>query len=184
MEHSETKKNIKETILEKISSKEISMRPRYYYWARMFLLGAVSVGIFITSTFILNFILFNIRINSQEDLLFFGVRGWGAFLYFFPWTLLLIDAVLVLALLALLRQFSFGYKNPLLFLLLVMVALIGSVGLFIDRATGINERFMRAAEERRLPPPLHQFYGGVHHGPPPEFKELIELRRQNMRMVQ
>lgn len=169
MEHNEPHKqnNMKDAILGAIKTKRLSMRSKYYFWLRIAALLLVSAAAFFVSTFIFNFILFSIRINSQDTFLSFGPRGWGAFFYFFPWHLFALDVVLVGALLWLLRQFKFGYKSPMLYVLLFLVATTVTLGTLIDRGTGLNDKFLRDADERRLPRPINDVYGRVRHMPPP-----------------
>lgn len=160
------KHNIKEAILESIRARKIGMHSKNYFYLRIAALAVVSVLVLLISIFILNFLLFSIRINSQDIFLGFGPRGWSAFLAFFPWELLATDAVLVGVLLALLRQFKFGYKSPLLYMLggLVMLTLVA--GFAVDKA-GVNEHFLRQADENRLPGAFGDFYGHARRPPPP-----------------
>jgi hypothetical protein len=168
MEHNEQKStNIKDAILAKIHSKELLMHPKYYFGLRVAGLAVVSVLMLLISVFILNFLLFSIRINSEDVFLNFGPRGWGAFLHFFPWDLLAIDAILMLILLGLLRQFRFGYKSPLIYLLLGIALLTFGAGFVIDRTTGINEHFLRQADAGGLPGPIGDFYGHARSMPGP-----------------
>ena len=153
------------------------MHPKYYFWLRVAAVALVSFAALVVSVVICNFILFSIRINSQDVFLSFGPRGWGAFLYFFPWKLFIVDILLVGLLLWLLRQFTFGYKSPLLYMFLGLFVFTVGAGLLLDRATGLNEHFLREAEERRLPPPMRDFYVKVRHTPPPEFREMLEAHR-------
>lgn len=166
MENSEHH-NIKDSILGKIRAHEVGMHPRYYFMLRVAALAVVSVATLVVSIFILNFLLFSIRINSQDVFLAFGPRGLGAFLAFFPWDLLAVDVALIAILLWLLRQFKFGYKSPLLYVLLGVIGLIVGFGFALDRETGFNDHFLREADEHHLPFPVGDFYGRARRLPPP-----------------
>lgn len=159
--------NLKDAILEKIRNKELGMHPRYYFLLRVAALALVSAASLVVSVFILNFILFSIRISSQDVFLNFGPRGFGAFLSFFPWELLVADVALIAVLLWLIRRFKFGYKSPLLYTILGVVVLTLGFGFALDRTTGVNEHFLREADEHRLPRPLGDFYGHARRPPPP-----------------
>jgi len=161
------KHNIKETILESIRARKIGMHSKNYFYLRIAALVVVSTLVLLISIFILNFLLFSVRVSSQDVFLSFGPRGWSAFLAFFPWELLAIDAVLVGVLLLLLRQFKFGYKSPLLYMLGGLVALTLVAGFALDRTTGLNEHFLRQADEHRLPGAFGDFYGHARRPPPP-----------------
>ncbi len=66
-----------------------------------------------------------------------------------------------------LRWFRFGYKTPVLYVVAALLALTVVSGLALDRATGLNDRFLGQADEHRLPPPFGDFYGGARRMPPP-----------------
>ncbi len=166
MEHNNEKQNMKDTILGKISSGTVKMHPRYYFMLRIAALVLVSIAILLITVFICNFLLFSIRINSTDSYLFFGPRGWGAFFSFFPWDLFAIDVVLVGVLLLLMRQFKFGYKSPILYVVLLLIAFTIAAGAFIDGTTDLNDRFLRAADNHHLPGPANMFYVSAHRLPP------------------
>lgn len=167
MNNPESKPNIKDAVLGKIHSGSLKMHPKYYFALRVAALAAVSLATLLITVFICNFLLFSIRINSSDSYLFFGPRGWGAFLALFPWDLFAIDVVLVGALLWLMRQFKFGYKSPILYIVLLLIAVTVAAGAFIDRATDLNDRALSAADAHRLPGPVSVFYGSAHRLPPP-----------------
>src|SRR5437773_112715 len=101
--------NLKEQLLRDIRSGEVAMRPRYFFMLKIAALASVAAGVLAVSIFILNFILFGLRINHHEELLGFGTQGFLAFLRFFPWYLLILDVALITLLEFLLRRFKFGY---------------------------------------------------------------------------
>jgi hypothetical protein len=167
MEHNEQKPNMKDAILGKIESGSLKMHPKYYFVLRVAALVLVSIAIFLITVFLCNFLLFSIRINSSDSYLYFGPRGWGAFLAFFPWDLFAIDVVLVGVLLWLMRQFKFGYKSPMLYIVLFLIVVTVAAGAAIDRVTDINDRFLNDADHNRLPGPVNVFYVNAHRLPPP-----------------
>ncbi|MEK7530798.1 MAG: hypothetical protein AAB573_02925 [Patescibacteria group bacterium] len=150
MEHNP--ENIKNSILEKIRTKEVSMRPKIYFALRVAALVATSIAMLLVTVFIINFISFSIRINSHEALLGFGPRGIEAFLLFFPWELLAFDIALVLLLVWLMRSFRFGYMTPALYLGAGLFALILVSGVLIDRGSTLNDHFIQSDEWHRPPP--------------------------------
>jgi hypothetical protein len=157
--------NIKETILRKIQAHEIVMRPRLYFVLHMAALVVVTLAAIVISIFIFNFILFSIRINNQDAFLNFGPRGILAFLYFFPWSLFGLDIALIILLQFFLRKLRFGYKIPILYLLAGLIVSVLVFGFIIDRSSDINDRFLRGADEHRLPPPFGGIYSGARHMP-------------------
>lgn len=151
--------NIKEVILRKINTKELEMRPKFYFTLKILVTTFLAVFVLLISVFILNFILFSIRINNQDMLLDFGPRGWNAFSHFFPWGLLVLDIILVFILERFVRHFRFGYKVPVLYLLGGIIIITTVVGFAVDRGTGLNEHLLHRADEHRLPSPLKGMYG-------------------------
>lgn len=158
--------NIKEQILSKIRGHELSMRPRAYFVFKVAALAVVVLAVLAISIFIFNFILFSIRISRGDLFLGFGPRGFQAFLAFFPWDLFIIDAALIALLGWLVRQFSFGYKKPVLFLLAGLILFTGIFAVVLDRGTSVNDHFLREADKHHLPPPVGAFYINARRLPP------------------
>lgn len=156
---------MKDAILRKINAQEFSMRPRIFFTAKLVALVVVATAVLLISVFIVNFILFSIRINSHATLLGFGLRGIEAFLLFFPWALFVLDIALIASLQWMLHWFRFGYKTPALYLLSGLVLLTLGAGFVIDEGTPVNDQFLREADEHRLPSPFGDFYGRARHLP-------------------
>jgi hypothetical protein len=156
-------KSIKETILEKIKEDKLSQKPRLYFTLKVVLLVLVSLAILVISIFILNFILFSIRINSQDELLGFGPRGVMAFLRFFPWAWFILDLIFIAFLQKLIRKFKFGYRVPVLYLLVGIFGATVVLGFVVDRTTDVNDRMLRRADGHRMPSSFDRFYRGARH---------------------
>ncbi|HVU80128.1 MAG TPA: hypothetical protein VHD37_02065 [Candidatus Paceibacterota bacterium] len=148
MEHNHS--SIKDRILGKINAGEVSMRPKFHFTLKLLALVLLMAGILFFSVFLFNFILFSIRINSHDALLGFGPRGFEAFLFFFPWPIFLADVLLIALLERLLRQFRFGYKVPVLYLLLGLFALTIASAFAFDRGTSVNDRLLHHADRNEL----------------------------------
>ena len=153
--------SLKDKILEKIESRELSMKPRYLFGLRLALMVLVALLVLVFSVFIFNFIFFSIRVSGHMALLSFGLRGVGAFVLNFPWGLLIIDVLLVVLLEKMLRHFRFAYRSPVLYLFFAILALAISAGLVIDRSSDVNDRMLHRVEsgERGLP-----FFAPIYRG--------------------
>ncbi len=151
--------SLKDKLMKDIESGKVAMTPRLYFTARLAALFTVSALILVITVFIVNFIFFSIRINGDETLLRFGPRGLGAFLWFFPWHLAVLDVALVVFLQYLLRRFSFGYRIPVLYLVGALIVGAGLIGFALDRGTPFNDRM----HEKRmgLPPGPRGLYDDV-----------------------
>ena len=137
------------------------MRPRLYFVlqvAALLALAFLALGI---SVFIINFILFSVRLNRIDTLLGFGPRGWGAFVRFFPWTLLLADVGLIALLEWLLRRFRFGSKIPVLYLLGGLLFVTILTGAVLDRGTPFNDDLFKI--RAGLPAPFRLIYIQARH---------------------
>ncbi len=150
-------------IVEKIEAGAVTMRSPLHFLFKTIVLISALIGVFLTSTVILNFILFSIHHNSHHTLLGFGPLGWGAFLHFFPWALFCIDVVLVSVVLYLLRSFRFGYKTPKLYLIALLAFGVVVVGTVIEKSSEVfNMQVMHRVEEGRLPRPLPHALNSMH----------------------
>jgi hypothetical protein len=162
----EQPKSAKDRILERIRQGERPMRSKAYFVARIIALALVALAVLAISIFLANFILFGIRINSHDALLGFGPRGLLLFVRMFPWPLLIIDIGLIILLEWLLRKFRFGYKSPVLYLFIGIIALSASAGFLIDRETDVNDRLLNRADRHELPG-FDDVFEGARHAPPP-----------------
>jgi hypothetical protein len=159
MEHNpHNKDHLKESILKKIKLDELKMRPRLYFSAQLVALVLCAILVGVVSAFLFNFLLFYLSASGRSILLGFGRRGVYSFLRLFPWWLLVLDLVLIFGLAWLVRQFSFGYKRPVLYILLVLLAGVFGIGVFLNLATDLNDRLEQhdrhgAFEHARRPPP-------------------------------
>ncbi len=154
---------LKNKLLATIRSGEVTMKSRAYFIGRTLLTAGIAVSALLVSVFIINFISFSIRINQHEALLGFGGSGLLRFFTFFPWHLLVIDAVLLLLLQRLLRSFRRGYQTPLLYLIGGILVLSLSLGILIDLSTPLNDRAFK--NRGALPPPFGKIYGGAKRLP-------------------
>jgi len=148
--------DLKDKLLKEIKDGELAMTPRAYFTLQWTALIATTLAVLVITVVIFNFIFFSIRINGHDTLLTFGPRGFGAFIRFFPWHLLILDIGLIVFTQWLLRHFRFGYRVPVLYLLAALMAGALALGLALDRATPVNDRLREGRD--RLPPPVRMLY--------------------------
>ena len=154
MEQKSNEQTEKEHILAKIREKHISMRPKLHFTLQTILAFMVAGLVLLLSVAIANFILFGLRVNGHESLLSFGPRGLAAFFLVFPWPLLILDILFIFILEKLLRRFKFGYRSPVLYLLIALVAGALALGLAFDRGTSFNDSMLQHADRGELPSPF------------------------------
>ena len=109
--------HFKDAVLEKIRKGEVQMRPKAYFILKILLLIITILCILITSSLLISFIFFSIRISGKFFLLDFGVRGVLGFLVHFPWKILMVEVILIILLEWLLKNFKFGYRNSFIHVL-------------------------------------------------------------------
>lgn len=163
-----TSQTTKESVLAKIRERRIGMRSKLSFTFETALAGFVALVILAVSVAIVSFILFGLRVNGHESLLAFGPRGIGSFLLIFPWPLLLLDVLLIVFLESLLRRFKFGYRSPILYLLLGLLAVAIAAGLALDRGTSFNDDLLQHADHGDLPAPFGELYEHVRAPAPHE----------------
>lgn len=156
---------MKDEILEKIRTDEVTMRPKAYFVIKLTAVVLVALAILVVSIIILNFISFTIRINGHDSLLGFGFQGFLLFLGLFPWLLLIIDIGLIIVLEWVLKQFHFGNKIPVLYLLLAILIVTVTVGFLLDRGTSFNDEFLLRADKHALPSPFSNYFEGARQRP-------------------
>jgi hypothetical protein len=155
---------IREKILEGIKRGEVTMTSRTYFTLRLVGAVAIAIGILLITIFIFNFLYFSIHVSSHDTLLQFGPRGLEFFALLFPWHLLVIDVGLIILLQWLLRQFKSGYRIPVLYLILTLLAAAALFGLLLA-STPLNDDLM--ARTDRLPAPLGSVYRHADDQLPP-----------------
>ena len=144
---------IKDSILQKIKTGQVSMRPKAYFVFGMIALVVLTFLIVVTTIFLISYTVFTIVVSGHLLLLGFGWRGVGAFILLFPWVAFLIDILLLLALDWLVRRFRFGYNRPIVWFFFGMTVLLVFLGYIVSTASFHGE-LLHQAEHNELPPPL------------------------------
>jgi hypothetical protein len=155
-----SKKEIKDTILEKIKHGEVEMRPRWHFVIKSILvLSGIILGS-IGLVYILSFILFYLRQSGLFFIPLFGFRALLTFIIASPWLLVLTAVVFIIALELLVRRYSFGYRTPLLYMLFGIIA-ISFLGTYLISQTTVHDRLQTFSEKNNVPifSPLYRAYG-------------------------
>jgi len=161
----ELKKNISKAVLEKIKTGQVKMRPKIHFILKTALitLGAIVAALFLL--YIISFIAFALRVSGIIFTPGIGYRGFGPFLFALPWLLISVALALVLILEFLVRKFSFAYRKPILYSLLVIFFVV-MLGSFVVAQTDFHSRFLDQAERNELPlmGGFYKDYGNPKHG--------------------
>jgi hypothetical protein len=167
MENERQKKSISEVVLEKIKTGKIKMHPKIYFILKTIL---IIFGVLIIIPFILflaSFILFSLHINGIWFLPWFGFRGFGMFLNYFPWILILIAIFLIALLEMLTKRFSFVYRRPIVYSLIIVISIVFLASFLINKTT-LHPNLFKQARVGRLPlaGPMYRSFGM------PEFHDM------------
>lgn len=151
------------TVLEKIKSGEVAMKPRWHFVLK----GALAlVGLALLALALLYTVSFIVFMLHQNGVLFvpmFGIHGVLVFIASSPWLLIALAAVFVMLLEVLVCKYSFGYKKPLLYTVLGIV-FFAAVGSFFIAQTPMHGMLKRFADEDRLPV-MGKLYTGYGDAP-------------------
>jgi hypothetical protein len=127
-------KNINKDIMSQIASKQIKMKPRFYFIIGSVLTFTGSISTIIFSIFLVSLIRFSLRTN-------YGWRGQyklDQMLSNFPWWLIIFAIISLFIGFWLIHKYDFSYKIKPSFLIIGFILSIILAGLIIDM-TGLNE---------------------------------------------
>ncbi len=165
---------LRDKILQKIHEGDVTMHSRAYYALKAAALLVIAAAVLVVSVFICNFIFFTLRFNGHESLLM-RPGGLLLFLRFFPWELLLLDVALIALFDWLLRQFRFGYKRPMVYLVIGTLLVVFAGGYAIDRATDANDALLERADDNDLFWPFGELYEHARRPLPLQYQPESEL---------
>lgn len=165
----EQKKSITEAVLKKIKSGNIKMKPRVWFIFKTVLLisGVLALALFIA--YLISFAFFSLRLTGAWFLPRFGPPGIRIFFSSLPWLLISIIVISILLLEIFAKKFSFVYRRPIIYSLLILIVIGVSLGFLIER-TPLHRNLFERAREGNLPaigPVYRQGFPSienVHHG--------------------
>ncbi len=141
---------LKNTLLERIKSGKINMKSKRHFVFQIVILSAIVFLTFVVAVLLASYILFGLHATQESSLLGFGARGIETFILLFPWGLLLLFILLLLALDVLVKRFKFGYHRPFVYLFVISAVSITTIG-FIVAVTPFHGNLLRQAEQKNLP---------------------------------
>ena len=156
------KSSISDKVLKQIEKDQVKMRPKIYFILKALL---IMSGIFIVALFVLylvSFIVFALQASGAWYLSRFGFQGIKASIFLIPWLLIFVALFLVITLEALVKQFSFSYRRPILYSVLGIIIFV-FLGSFAIGKTGLHPNLFQKAKEGRLPV-AEEFYRGYGMG--------------------
>jgi hypothetical protein len=155
-----------DSVLKKIEAHELTMHSKIYFTIKIIALFVLTALVLVLSSYICSFILFTIRQSSSAELLGFGPHGFALFLQVFPWGLFILDIVFIFILGLFLKHFSFGYRNPVLYISLAILIIVISLAALIDY-NRFDDFFLQQARDNHIPV-IGNFYDQGRRPPSPE----------------
>lgn len=162
-DNNQEQKSVRDTIFEKIKSGEIKMQPKIFFIfkAILVILGVVLVIFFIL--FLVSFIGFKIRATGALFLPIFGFFGMRTFFSSLPWILIIIAAILIFALEVFAKNFTFVYRRPIIYSIIVIIFFVILGGFAIERSPFHPDLFWKAKEGKL--PIMGDFYRNPNMAP-------------------
>jgi hypothetical protein len=171
MDNVQQKNSISDKIIDKIKSGDIKMKPRISFVLKMALLALGAFFLFFFIIYLVSFIIFSLRTSGVLFLPRFGFHGLGILFGSLPWVLVLIVAILIVALEIFSKRFTFIYRRPIIYSLLIIIVLALAIGFLIER-TPFHSSLFLSARDRHLPvmgpfyrnlgaPPIHNVNRGI-----------------------
>jgi hypothetical protein len=142
--------SIQHAVLEKVRAGTLRRRPRWQFMLRIIATVAVSMLLFVTSAFVISFIIFSLHESGEQFLLGFGWHGIAVFLLLFPWPEALLVLGLLLILEWLLQGFKAGYRVPLLNIFVGIIGISILLGIAIN-FTPLHAMLLGSADRGHLP---------------------------------
>lgn len=155
MGKNKVKQKFEEEVMRKIHKGQVRMRPRIY-----FVIGSVMVGVGLVLLMLVSALVTQALYMRLSVLARMGVEnlGWGwcvMWLRFFPWEMLIVSILMILAGGYLLRKYEFVYKKGLGLVLMAMVLVVVLLTMLMNWVGLI--RYVRQK------PLLRQFYMYQEH---------------------
>jgi len=145
-------------IIEKLKSGKIEMRPKWHFALRSILLILLTILTLILILFLASFLLFHLKRSG----IFFGPL---------PFVMFLLMIVFVALVEFLINRYAVAYRKPVVYSLLIVVALMVAMGLAINKV-----HFHEKIEKRNLPM-IKRFYDAPKKDPIRRDIEINKRRR-------
>lgn len=136
--------DLEKTVMNKIMSGEVSMKPRWYFILGSFLTGTGLIGLSIGAIFLTNLTFFLLRQHGQMGNLRLQIM-----VETFPWWIPTLAALSIGIGIFFLKKFDFSYKKNFPIIVTAFVAAIVLAAGIIS-ITGINDTWFGQGRMRRL----------------------------------
>ncbi len=142
--------DFKDNLIQKIKAEHISMRPRWHFVLKAFLLVAGAILAALIAVYLLSFVIFTLH---RSGVLFAPQFGWHGVMMLVvssPWLLLGMLGIFLLLLYVLVSKYSFSYQKPLVYSIVGVVLFVIVVSSLIQYY-GFHERVQAFADRHNVP---------------------------------
>ncbi len=143
-------RTVQEQVLETIRRGELAMRPKWHFVLRGILMALGGIILSLLLLYLASFILFAINKSGVIFVPAFGGNGWYSFFWSLPWLLIFLTVLFIAILEILVRKYSFGYRQPLLYSALGIIG-IGTFAAYGIAATPFHQSLFDFAEKYEVP---------------------------------
>lgn len=140
----------KDTIIDKIKSGEVAMKPKWYFVLRAFLFLCSMLFVALISVYLLTFIVFALHKTGVWFTPSFGMRGLMFLVVSSPWVLILVLFMFLGLLYVLVTHYSFSYRKPLVYSMIGSVLFVIAISSFVAQ-TSIHDRVQTFVEAHQVP---------------------------------
>ncbi|MDD5318321.1 MAG: hypothetical protein PHF79_00660 [Candidatus Pacebacteria bacterium] len=134
---------------EMIKKGNLKMRPKWYFILQGFLAVLGALFLFLLLIYVISFIIFVVFHTGVAFVTGFGPLGIRAFLFSFPWILVLVVVAFMAILEKLLKRYAFSYRQPIIYSAMGMMVIVVLGGVFLAQ-TSIHDVFLRHARKGDL----------------------------------
>jgi hypothetical protein len=134
MSNQEQNKNIADKVLDQLESKQVKMKPKFYFVTGSIVLGIGLGSSLLTSLYFIGLSTFKFRAQAPFDFLSLGTGGVRPFLATVPWLAMFVAVVGVTVGMLLIRKYRFGYRHSLKGLTIGVVGIVIVAGMALQIA--------------------------------------------------
>lgn len=141
---------LKDNIIKKIEAGQVAMRPKWQFVLKTLLMFIGVLLIAFSLVYIVSYIVFVLKYTGAAYGPMMGTQGALVFLFSAPWTLIALALLFIIILEILVQKFSFGYRKPLLYSALGIIA-VATLGTLILLQTPLHQRIQEKSEKGGVP---------------------------------
>jgi len=167
------KTELTEKVIDKVKSGQIKMKSKMHFILKTTLFFLITSFTALFVVFLISFIIFILKANGVWFLPGFGFKIIGTFFISLPWILILIAIALIIVLELLVKNFSFAYRRPIFYSILIIIMFVALGSFAIEKTKMHNDLFLKAKEGKLSI--AGKFYRGLEKSKSPYMHKGIIL---------